>query len=243
MNIDLDLFESLGAKIINRDLFIQPTSICYNIVTSKPNGLYIDFGNSVKYIDDSIHLGIICFIGRSSIIYNITQIIADNIDDIVNQYVILMRNKYNGKVITVCGTSGKSTTKYLLSQLLPNNLVTNRSCNFFNIIKYYFLILKHKYFICELACNDEFLLKACELLLPDYTIITNINYEHMSETNSIENIFALEKAIIPYSKNIICPSYVYIGPNSYNEYDIKIYNDTNKVIGNIYGDGRYTLLP
>ena len=104
--------------------------------------------------------------------------------------------------ISVCGTHGKTTTSSLISHILKNT----KGCNYFIGDGSGFADLKNKLFVIE-SCeyNKHFL-----AYYPTYSVITNIELEHMecySDIDDIINTFSLfvnksKKAIIACGDDI-----------------------------------------
>ncbi len=111
------------------------------------------------------------------------------------------RNKLNIKVFGVTGSNGKTTTKELISAVLSKKYRTFATQgNFNNHIGVPLTLL-------SLTANDEFAIvemganhvgeiaELCEIVQPDYGVITNIGYAHLEGFGSLENLINTKLAL------------------------------------------------
>lgn len=95
------------------------------------------------------------------------------------------------RVIGITGSFGKTSTKMVLNQLLPNSLMTPKSYNtLFGIWKVvdYELSDHFRCFICEMgAYKQGDVQEFCELTMPHIGLLTGINEQHLERFGSIEN--------------------------------------------------------
>ena len=94
-------------------------------------------------------------------------------------------------VIGITGSYGKTSSKMVLQQLLPQCLMTPKSYNtLFGIWKVvdYELSSVFRFFICEMGAYKRGDVKEfCDLTLPHLALLTGINEQHLERFGSIEN--------------------------------------------------------
>ena len=99
------------------------------------------------------------------------------------------------KVIGITGSYGKTSVKYFLSTALKakyNVLMTPESYNTpMGVVKTIREQLRptHEIFVCEMgARNVGDIKEICDIVFPDYGIITSIGEQHLESFKSIDNI-------------------------------------------------------
>lgn len=108
---------------------------------------------------------------------------------------IIKARKKTLTVIGITGSYGKTSTKYFLTKVLSqkfNVLMTPASYNTtMGVVKVIREMLKpsHEIFVCEMGARNVGEIKEiCDIVLPDYGIITSIGPQHLETFKSIENI-------------------------------------------------------
>ena len=176
---------------------------------------YNDDGHD--YIEDAIKNGaskIVCEHGS----YSVKTIIVDNTNEYLNKY--LKTNNIDIKIIGVTGTNGKTTTCYLIYQLL-NNLGIN--CAYIGTIGYiykdicedlnnttpgglelYYLIKRSKEYGCKyivMEVSSQALdQKRVDFLEFDYAIFTNLTRDHLDYHKNIDNYINSKKRLFELLK-------------------------------------------
>ena len=130
----------------------------------------------------------------------IANVINHPIEVCVNQYYIndakrKLKEAHNLKIIGVTGSYGKTSVKFYLQTLLQsryNVLVTpgnfNTPLGVTRTIRGY-LKSTHEIFICEMGARRVGEIKEiCDMVHPDYGIITSIGPQHLETFFSMENI-------------------------------------------------------
>lgn len=126
----------------------------------------------------------------------------DTYHEIANQY----RKKINPTVIAITGSSGKTTTKDLLSTVLKTKYKVHKTeANFNNEIGVPKTILEMledtQVLVLELAMRQKgeirYLAKTCE---PDIAIITNVGSAHIGRLGSIESVIKAKCEILEHLK-------------------------------------------
>lgn len=131
---------------------------------------------------------------------------------------IISARKNNLIVIGITGSYGKTSTKYYLEKILSkkyNVLMTPASYNTtMGVVKVVREMLKpsHEIFICEMgARNTGEIKEICDIVLPDYGIITSVGPQHLETFKTIENVintkFELADAISDDGKTVLNGDY------------------------------------
>jgi len=200
--------------------------------------LFICINNGHNYIEEAVRKKVSAIIVDRDIEYDI-DIPIIKVDNTIKALGIIssyIRNKYNGIVIAITGSNGKTTTKELLSFILNNygkvlkNIGTEN--NHIGVPK---ALLKlnnsYNYVVLELGTNHigeiEYL---TNIVKPDYAIITNIGTSHIGNFGSIDNILKEKISIKSENTTLII--------NGENEYlkdieGIRVYNDSYDYIPSI----------
>lgn len=149
----------------------------------------------------------------SELVILLAAYINDPVEKAVrNKYIneakrIISARKKNLTVIGITGSYGKTSTKFFLAKILSkkyNVFMTPASYNTtMGVVKAIREMLKptHEIFICEMgARNTGEIKEICDIVLPDYGIITSVGPQHLETFKSIENViktkFELFDAVI-----------------------------------------------
>ena len=115
----------------------------------------------------------------------------------INDAARILREMPNLKIIGVTGSYGKTSVKYFLSTLLSaqyNVLHTPGNYNTtLGVVRTIREQMKpfHEIFVCEMGAREVGDIKEiCDLVHPDYGIITSIGPQHLQSFHTIENIIA-----------------------------------------------------
>ena len=99
------------------------------------------------------------------------------------------------KVIGVTGSYGKTSSKYILTEILSRKFTTLMTPESYNttmgVVRTVREKLKpvHEIFVCEMgAQNTGEIKEICDIVHPDYGIITSIGPQHLETFKTIENI-------------------------------------------------------
>lgn len=106
-----------------------------------------------------------------------------------------LNNSNNLKIIGITGSYGKTTTKYIVSSILSqkyNTLMTPESYNTtLGVVRTINEKLEstHEIFVCEMgAKNIGDIKEICDIVNPQYGILTSIGPQHLETFKSIENV-------------------------------------------------------
>ena len=129
----------------------------------------------------------------------------------INDAARILREMPNLKIIGVTGSYGKTSVKYYLSALLSTQYNVLHTPGNYNttlgVVRTIRENMKpfHEIFICEMGAREVGDIKEiCDLVHPDYGIITSIGPQHLQSFHTIENIvstkFELVDAVPPSGK-------------------------------------------
>lgn len=101
------------------------------------------------------------------------------------------------KVVGITGSYGKTSTKFILARILSekyNVLATPQSFNTpMGVVRTIREKLRpqHEIFICEMGAKQKGDIKEiCDIVHPDYALITSVGPQHLETFKSIDNVFA-----------------------------------------------------
>lgn len=144
---------------------------------------------------------LLIFLGIPFLILLVNQInkpIEQGIDRYyINDAARILRQMPDLKVIGITGSYGKTSVKYFLSTLLSsqyNVLYTPGNYNTtLGVVRTVREQMKpfHEIFLCEMGAREVGDIKEiCDLVHPDYGIITSIGPQHLQSFHTIENIIS-----------------------------------------------------
>ncbi|MCL4536378.1 MAG: UDP-N-acetylmuramoyl-tripeptide--D-alanyl-D-alanine ligase [Nitrospirae bacterium] len=138
-----------------------------------------------------------------------TIILVDNTLLALHDLGRYIRKSFNGHVIGVVGSNGKTTTKELISSILGTRMnVLKTMGNLNNHIGMPLSITKMDkdtgVMVLEMGTNrpgdiDEL----CNIAMPDVGVVTNIGYEHLQGFGSLHKVRDSELEIAPYAKKLV----------------------------------------
>ena len=115
----------------------------------------------------------------------------------INDAARILRQMPELKIIGVTGSYGKTSVKYFLSALLSvryNVLYTPGNYNTtLGVVRTVREQMKpfHEIFVCEMGARETGDIKEiCDLVHPEYGIITSIGPQHLQSFHTIDNIIA-----------------------------------------------------
>ena len=113
----------------------------------------------------------------------------------INDAARILREMPNLKIIGVTGSYGKTSVKYFLSTLLSSQYNVLHTPGNYNttlgVVRTVREQMKpfHEIFICEMGAREVGDIKEiCDLVHPDYGIITSIGPQHLQSFHTIDNI-------------------------------------------------------
>jgi len=139
---------------------------------------------------------------------NKTVVLVDDPLKALQKLARYLRKKFKGKVIAVLGSNGKTTTKELIASFLSGKYkVLKTEGNLNNNIGVPLCLSRvtqdTEIMVLELGTNRHGDIKElCEIVYPDYALITNIGYEHIEGFGSLEGVRQGELEILPFVKTV-----------------------------------------
>lgn len=195
MTINLnDIFNLTGSVIYNPDNFKTVSKISTDSRTIKANSLYVALkGNKFdghNFVNDAIKNGATSVMINKSQIKKFsnlecTFITVPNTTIAYGELASIFRKKFKGKVVSITGSNGKTTTKEILNTILSEKFKTEKTIannnNHIGIPKTIFdtknsteiLVLEHgtnHFGEIEYTAN---------IAMPNFAIITNIGDSHL----------------------------------------------------------------
>ena len=200
-----ELHSIVGGKLFKNDWLVSGISI--DSRTIKKNELFIALkakrdGNDfiVSAIENGAKAAIINKIPKD-LPKNFPFILVNNSVEALYSIAKYSRKKYEGRVIAITGSVGKTSTKDILTKMLSTFGVTHSSQKSFNNHLGVPLTLANipknaDYVICEIGMNSKGEIEPLsKLVAPDVAIITNISAAHLASFKNLREI-AYEKASI-----------------------------------------------
>lgn len=189
-----DIFNLKDSTIYNPDNFKAVSKVSIDSRTIKKNSLYVALkGNKFdghNFVDDAIRKG------ASAVLINkrkfkefqnldCTIIVVPNTTHAYGELAAVYRRKFNGEVVSITGSNGKTTTKEILATILGEKYKTEKTvANNNNHIGIPKTILATKNstekLVLEHGTNhfDEIKYTA-KIAKPDYAVITNVADSHL----------------------------------------------------------------
>ncbi len=173
----------------------------------------IDFRSFTFCVVISVLLGVV-----SPILTIIIWLITKPIEWVFGMWYIsdakkILKKQSDLKVIGITGSYGKTTTKFILSRILSekyNTLCTPQSFNTpMGVVRTIREQLKPQtqVFVCEMGAKNKGDIKEiCQIVHPEYAIITSVGPQHLDTFKSIDNVFStkFELADAVAEKSGIC---------------------------------------
>lgn len=139
------------------------------------------------------------------------MILVDNVLDAMHQLASWYRKKFEIPVVAVTGSSGKTTTKDMLRDVLSQSFSVNATQGSFNNelglpLTILNLAPKHEVLVLEMGMRGLGQIKElCDIALPTIGILTNIGLTHMELLKTQENIFkAKSELLLSIPKDGLC---------------------------------------
>lgn len=123
------------------------------------------------------------------------------IEKVVNRYYIndakrILKQHKNLTVVGITGSYGKTTTKFILNRILSekfNTVCTPQSFNTpMGVVRTVRTLIKPQtqVFVCEMGAKNKGDIKEiCDIVHPDYAIITSVGEQHLETFKSVDNVF------------------------------------------------------
>lgn len=131
----------------------------------------------------------------------LTKLINSPLENLIGRHYIndakrILKSYNNLKIIGITGSYGKTTTKFILNRILSekfNTVCTPQSFNTpFGVVRTVREHLKPQtqIFICEMGAKKTGDIKEiCDIVNPDFGIITSVGEQHLDTFKSVDNVF------------------------------------------------------
>ena len=198
-----DLLGLLDLKLDVDDLWINHFKTDSREIT--PGDAFIAINDGYKYALDAIKRGAIIIITEKDIDVSSFVLKVDDTIKVLGKIAHYLRLQYEGMVIAITGSNGKSTTKEMLTHLLSKKYkVLSNYGSLNNHIGVPNTLLgidnSYDYVILELGTNHPGEIKyLADIVKPDLGLITNIGASHIGN-------FGSKKKILEEKLNIKTPT-------------------------------------
>lgn len=189
------IFLAIKGEITDGNLFIP------NAIT---NGYKIIISDNITAIEK-----------YKDIYKDIYFIYVNSIQSVLDEFAIYGISNYYGQKITITGSAGKTTTTYILNNILKNFAkvtVTDKYNSQYYIRRLIFHLFEttSDFFIGELSSDYLGMIHHySKIIQPDYSIITSIGDAHLEDFECIENIIKEKTSIIPNTLKKVFIPYTY----------------------------------
>ena len=137
---------------------------------------------------------------------NYRHIFVEDLQDFLKKLCKRWLKDFNGKIIGITGSNGKTTTKDLIAHFLQSKFKVEKTLGNYNTsisvpLSIFSFSLKTDIYVLELGANRvgdiDYL---SSMVKPHYGIITSISSAHLEGFGSIENIEKEKKSILKHSQ-------------------------------------------
>ena len=197
----MKVYEVVGGELNNFDNIII-NKIKTNSKEVNKNDLFLAINKGHDYIKEAINNGASAIIVEKETNYKIPTIKVESTILALGKLASYIRSLYNIPLIAITGSTGKTTTKELVSLILSSKYKVLKSIeNKNNHIGLPLTLLNlddtYDFIVVELGMNHlneiDYLSKICR---PDCAIITNIGTAHIGNLGSKKNILKAKMEII-----------------------------------------------
>ncbi|GAB4293160.1 MAG: UDP-N-acetylmuramoyl-tripeptide--D-alanyl-D-alanine ligase [Ignavibacteriaceae bacterium] len=189
-----DLFNLPGATIYNPDVYLPVKSVSIDSRTTIPGSLFIAIEGEKydghDFVLAALKKGAAAIMINEKVIQrfyklNVPFITVKNTVDSLGHLAAIWRSRLNAKVIGITGSSGKTSTKDILADILSvkfrvNKTIANNNNHIGVPLTIFSTKAEHQILIAELGTNHFGEIGyTAPILNPDYALITNIGRAHI----------------------------------------------------------------
>ncbi len=133
------------------------------------------------------------------------HLLVEDLNVFIKELLINWLKSFNGRIVGITGSNGKTTTKDLIAHLLQSKFKVEKTLGNYNTsisvpLSILSFALDSEIYVLELGANKvgdiEYL---SSIVKPDYGVITSIAAAHLDGFGSIENIEKEKKSILNHS--------------------------------------------
>ena len=134
------------------------------------------------------------------------HLLVEDLHIFIKELSMRWLQSFDGKIVGVTGSNGKTTTKDLIAHLLKSKFRVEKTLGNYNTsisvpLSIFSFSLETEIYVLELGANKvgdiEYL---SSIVKPDYGVITSIAAAHLDGFGSIKNIEKEKKSILNHSK-------------------------------------------
>lgn len=187
---------------IDIDTDLEINKIRTNSKEVENGDLFLAINKGHYYIDEAINNGAVAIISENNKHYDVLTIHVESTKEVLKKIGSYLRNLYKIPLIAVTGSTGKTTTKDLISLILSKkyNVLKSIKNNNNDIgVPLTLLNLNDKYdvVVTEMGMNHiGEISELSKIAKPDYAVITNIGSAHVGNLGSRDNIFKAKLEIL-----------------------------------------------
>ena len=205
MNIK-SLIKLVGGKVLNlpNDFNKHIDKFTFDSRKVKPSYCFITLGSGYLYAHDAISNGASVVITDKDIYTDQACLIlkVESIEDTVLKIIGYIKDKYNIPIIAVTGSTGKTSTKEMIYQILSSKYkvlknIDNKN-NYIGIGETIFELSDiYDVIVIEIGMNHAGeISRIVNYLKPSIALITNIGSSHIGNLGSIKNILNAKLEIL-----------------------------------------------
>lgn len=205
-----DIIDICNAKLLQGNIDIECINFCKDTRVIEKDDVYVaikgeNFDGNNFYIDAIKKGASVCILEHDVEVpeeySDITIVVVENSIKCLQELARYKISKFNGKVIAITGSVGKTSTKDMVYSVVSTKYKTLRTIgNNNNHLGLPLTILKHKdeeVMILEMGMNNfNEISLLTNIAKPDIAIITNVGTAHIGNLGSRENILKAKLEIL-----------------------------------------------
>jgi UDP-N-acetylmuramoyl-tripeptide--D-alanyl-D-alanine ligase len=164
------------------------------------------------YIVSAIEKGAIAALSEKSSREKVSQsngtlILVDDISEALKQLTNYIRKKTDLRIVGICGTTGKTTTRGLVAGMLSESFKVLNAPGNINTLWGNLRVLMdyddHDIFVAEIAMDRlGEITWQCESIEPDIAVLVSIGQTHAEFVGGVEGVYKAEKEIADYMQKV-----------------------------------------
>ncbi len=173
------------------------SGICLDSRSIRPNDVFFALEalrDGHDFVQSAFEAGACACVVHKQVSQNNALIEVSNTQEALNLLAKTHRDHYNGQLVAISGSNGKTSTKEILYSILSTKYKTHKTPGTWNNhlgVALSVLLLKkeHECAVFEMGMNHAGELKQlCEVAKPNIGLLTNIGRAHIEALGNIENI-------------------------------------------------------
>jgi len=199
-----DISERLNATLVNGDA--QFSSLTIDTRQLQAGDLFVAIKGANfdghAYIENARTAGAVAVVVEQQVANSLPQLVVKDSRDALGQIGAINRDNFNGAVLAITGSAGKTTVKEMSAAILMqtgNTLATQG--NFNNALGVPLTLLRlaaeHQYAVLELGASSiGEIAYTAELVKPDVAVITNAAEAHIEGFGCLNNVVQAKGEIL-----------------------------------------------